>query len=101
MGDLELEVRCLLILLIPLPIKYKYLLLFNSIVDFIANAIAQTLLTKRTHKIVGRGKSRAMQFGNDQIIATVPREIARWKHIGKGILLRWSDGGENRVILRF
>ena len=64
-----------------------------------ANAIAQTLLSKRTHKIVGRDKSRAMQFGNGQILVTVPREIARWKHIGKGTLLRWSDGGENRIIV--
>ena len=72
---LGLEVRCLFVVFIPLPIKYKYRLLFNSIVDFIANPIAQTLLTKHTHKIVGRGKSRAMQFGNDQILATVPREI--------------------------
>jgi len=40
-----------------------------------ANAIAQTLLTKRTHKIVDRDKSRAMQFGDDQILVTVPREI--------------------------
>jgi len=40
-----------------------------------------------------------MQFGNGQILVTVPREIARWKHIGKGTLLRWSDGGENRIIV--
>jgi len=64
-----------------------------------ANAIAQTLLAKRTHKFAGRGKSRAMQFKNGQILVTVPREIARWKHIGKGTLLRWSDGGENRIII--
>ena len=64
-----------------------------------ANAIAQTLLAKRTHKIVGRDKSRAMQFGNGQILVTVPREIARWKHTSKGTLLRWSDGGENRIIV--
>jgi len=64
-----------------------------------SNTIAQTLLAKRTHKIVGRDKSRAMQFGNGQILVTVPREIARWKHISKGTLLRWSDGGENRIIV--
>jgi len=63
------------------------------------NEIAQVLLSKRTHKIAGRDKSRVMQFGNGQILATVPREIARWKHIGKGTLLRWSDGGENRIIV--
>jgi len=39
-----------------------------------ANAIAQTLLAKRTHKVVGRDKSRAMQFGNDQILVTVPEK---------------------------
>jgi len=64
-----------------------------------ANTIAQTILAKLTHKVAGRDKSRAMQFGNGQIIVTVPREIARRKHIGKGTLLRWSDGGENRVIV--
>jgi len=64
-----------------------------------ANAIAQTLLAKRTHKIVGRDKSRAMQFGNDQILVTVSREIAMWKHIGKDTLLRWSDGRVNRIIV--
>jgi hypothetical protein len=66
--------------------------LFNSTVDFMANAIAQTLLAKRTHKVAGRGKSRAMQFGNGQILVTVPREIARWKHKGKrhtASLVRW------------
>ena len=40
-----------------------------------ANAIAQTLPAKHTHKTVGRDKSRAMQFGNDQILVTVSREI--------------------------
>jgi len=40
-----------------------------------------------------------MQFSNGQILVTVPREIARWKHISKGTLLRWSDGGENRIIV--
>jgi len=49
------------------------------------------------HKVAGRDKSRVMQFGNVQILVTVPREIARWKHISKGTLLRWSDGGENKV----
>jgi len=64
-----------------------------------ANEIAQVLLAKRTHKVAGRDKSRVMQFKNGQILVTVPREIARWKRIGKGTLLRWSDGGENRVII--
>jgi hypothetical protein len=64
-----------------------------------ANAIAQTLLAKRTHKVAGRDKSRVIQFKNDQILVTAPREIERWKHIGKGTLLRWPDGGENRIIV--
>ena len=64
-----------------------------------ANTIAQTLLVKCKHKVAGRGKRRAMQLKNNQILVTVPREIARWKHIGKGTLLRWRDGGENRVIV--
>jgi len=66
-----------------------------------ANAIAQALLAKRTHKVAGRDKSRAMQFGNGQILVTMPREIARWKHIGKGTLLRRWDCGENRIIVEF
>jgi len=64
-----------------------------------ANEIAQVLLAKRAHKVAGRDKSRAMQFKNGQILVTVPREITRWKHIGKGTLLRWSDGGKNRIIV--
>jgi len=44
-----------------------------------ANAIAQTLLAKRTHKIVGRDKSRAMQFGNGQILVTVPQRNQKMK----------------------
>jgi len=68
-------------------------------VVFLTNEIAQVLLSKRTHKVTGRDRSRVMQFGNGQILVTVPREIARWKHIGKGTLLRWSDGGENRIIV--
>jgi len=53
-----------------------------------ANEIAQTLLSKRTHKVAGKGKSRVMQFGNGQVLVTVPREITRWKHISNGTLLR-------------
>jgi len=58
---LGVEVRCILLVLISLSIKYKYKdYLFNSIVDFIANATVQALLAERTHKIVGRDKSGAM-----------------------------------------
>jgi len=56
------EVRCLLVVLISVPI-----------VDFMANAIAQ-LLAKRTHKVSGRGKSRAMQFGNGQSLSQCPEK---------------------------
>ena len=66
-----------------------------------ANAIAQTLLAKCTHKIVGRDKSRAMQFGNGQILVTVPREIARWKHISKGTLLPGQMVERTGLLLRF
>jgi len=34
-----------------------------------ANTIAQTMLAKRMHKVAGRGKSRAMQFGNGQSLS--------------------------------
>jgi len=64
-----------------------------------ANAIVETLLAKRTHKVAGRGKSRAMQFGNGQILVTVPREIARWKHIGKGTLLSYSAAMKDERII--
>ena len=64
-----------------------------------ANEIAQALLSKRAHKVVARDKSKVTQFKNGQILATVPREIARRKQIGKGTLLRWRDGGENRIIV--
>jgi len=40
-----------------------------------------------------------MQFKNGQTLITVPRKIARRKHISKGTLLLWSDGGENMVII--
>jgi len=46
--------------------------LFNSTVDFMANAIAQTLLAKRTHKVAGRDKSRAMQFKNGRYLSQCP-----------------------------
>ena len=54
---------------------------------------------RRTHKVVLRSSTRVMQLSNKQLLVTVPREIARWKHINKGTLVKWSDGGENRVIL--
>ena len=54
---------------------------------------------RRQHKIESRGKTRVMQLSNKQMIVTIPREITRWKHIGKGTLVKWSDGGLNRIII--
>ncbi len=59
----------------------------------------QDFRKKRTHKIVAKDHSRVMRLGNGQLIATVPREIARWKHIDKATLLKWSDAGANRVLI--
>ncbi len=55
--------------------------------------------SRRTHKPVARDCSRVMRLSNGQFLVTVPREITRWKHIGKGTLLKWSDAGPGRVIL--
>jgi len=63
------------------------------------NEIAQTSFAKRTHKVEGKDKSRVLQFKNSQIIVTALRKITRWKQAGKGTLLRWPDGGDNRVIV--
>lgn len=54
---------------------------------------------RRTHNVVSKDHTRVMQLSNGQFIVTIPREIARWKHIGKGTLLKWSDGGQNRIIM--
>jgi len=66
-----------------------------------ANTIAQTLLAKRTHKILGRDKSRAMQSGNGQILVTVPREIAMWKHISKAHCCAGLMVERTGLLLRF
>ncbi|MCL5238873.1 MAG: hypothetical protein M1286_00145 [Candidatus Marsarchaeota archaeon] len=39
------------------------------------------------------------QLKNGQFLTSVPAEIARWKHIGKGTLLKWSDAGQNRILI--
>ena len=54
---------------------------------------------RRVHKRVGRCFTRVIRLSNNQLLVTIPREIARWKHIGKGALVKWSDGGLNRVII--
>ena len=53
----------------------------------------------RTHKRVDKDHSRVMKLGNGQLIATIPREIARWKRIEKATLLKWSDAGPDRIIV--
>ena len=46
-----------------------------------------------------RGFGYVIQLSNKQMIVTIPREITRWKRVGKGTLVKWSDGGLNRVII--
>jgi hypothetical protein len=54
---------------------------------------------RRQHKTESRDKTHVIQLSNKQLIVTIPREITRWKHIGKGTLVKWSDGGLNRIII--
>ena len=54
---------------------------------------------RRQHKVESRDKTRVIQLSNKQLIVTIPRETTRWKHIVKGTLLKWSDGGHNRIII--
>ena len=54
---------------------------------------------RRAHKVVSKGHTRVMRLSNGQLIVTIPREIARWKHIDKGALLKWSDAGANRILI--
>lgn len=54
---------------------------------------------RRTHTMVARDQTRVIQLSNKQLLVTVPREIARWKRVSKGSLLKWSDGGLNRILL--
>lgn len=53
----------------------------------------------RTHFRGKKDESRVVLLKNGQYITTVPRELTRWKRIGKGSLLKWSDAGENRVLV--
>ncbi len=54
---------------------------------------------KPQHRKIDKDHSRVMKLGNGQLLATVPREISRWKHIGKGTLLRWTDAGDGRILI--
>lgn len=48
---------------------------------------------------VARDHTRVIKLGNGQFIVTIPRELCRWKHVNKGTLLKWQDGGGNRFIV--
>jgi hypothetical protein len=54
---------------------------------------------KRTHNVVSRSHSGVIQLSNGQLIITIQREIARRKRIEKATLLKWSDAGENRILV--
>ena len=58
-----------------------------------------TLVGQRIHKVVDRDHTRVIKLGNGQFIVTIPRELCRWKHVNKGTLLKWQDGGGNRLIV--
>ena len=58
-----------------------------------------TLVVQRIHKVVDRDHTRVIKLGNWQFIITIPRELCRWKHVNKGTLLKWQDGGGNRLIV--
>lgn len=53
----------------------------------------------RQHKRGKSDQSVVMQLGNGQFIVTLPKYVASWKGISKGSLLKWSDGGQNRIII--
>jgi hypothetical protein len=54
---------------------------------------------KKQHKPTGENKTRVMGLGNGQLLATIPKSVAAWKNIGKGSLIKWSDGGPGRIIV--
>jgi hypothetical protein len=54
---------------------------------------------RRKHFRLGKDYTRVIQLSNKQLLITIPREISRWKHIEKGTVVKWSDGGENRIII--
>ena len=58
-----------------------------------------TLVNRRIHKVVDMDHTRVIKLGNGKFIVTIPRELCRWKHVNKGTLLKWQDGGSNRLIV--
>jgi hypothetical protein len=54
---------------------------------------------KRTHLRGKSNQSVVMQLGNGQYIITLPKNVASWKGIQKGSLLKWSDAGQGRIML--
>jgi len=60
---------------------------------------AQGFRNRIAHRKVSNSHSRVMKLSNGQLLTTIPREVARWKHIDKATLLKWSDAGENRVLI--
>jgi hypothetical protein len=55
------------------------------------------LWKRRKHYHTRADQTRTIQLGNGQLLITIPKMIANWKQIGKGSLVRWSDGGLNRI----
>ena len=56
-------------------------------------------MQRKSRKGLNKNLTRPMQLKNGQIIATIPREFVNWKHITRDSLLKWSDAGENRVLI--
>ena len=54
---------------------------------------------KKQHKRGKSDQSVVMQLGNGQYLITLPKYVASWKGVKKGTLLRWSDGGPNRILV--
>lgn len=53
----------------------------------------------KQHKRSKSDQSVVMQLGNGQFIITLPKYVATWKGIHKGTLLKWSDAGQNRILI--
>ncbi len=54
---------------------------------------------RRKFRRKGREYSRAMKFGNGQIVITIPRELTRVYKIGNGTLFKWSEAGQGRILV--
>lgn len=53
---------------------------------------------KKQHQRLPGNRSRVMQLGNGQLIVTLPKQIAEWKRARKGSVIRWEDGGGDRIV---